>query len=126
MSKIKYFVRDDIYSELLFGVSVLAGPFMTIGLDSNILVWYLSLAIGVGALVGLAGRIWYCIKNKTSKKESSLTFVFLELLFPYSIVLSALIFDPTGKCSSESLWFAAFLCILILIARLISQKAFKK
>lgn len=122
MSKIKYFLRDDIYAELLFGILVLTGPFMTIGLDSNSFVWHISLTIAVCALIGLVARVWYCLKNKTSKKESSLTFAFLELLFPYSFALSALISDPSGKDTRESLWFAAFLVILIVLELFIPDK----
>lgn len=122
MSKIKYFLRDDIYSELIFGVAVLTGPFMTIGMDSNPLVWYISLAIAICALVGLVARVWYCIRNKTAVKSSKLTFAFLELLFPYSIALSALISDPSGKDTSESLWFAAFLLVLVILDLIIPEK----
>ena len=126
MEKKTSFLRDDIYSELLFGVAVLAGPFMTIGMDSNPIVWYISLAIAVCSLVGLAARVWYCIKNKLAKRYSRLTFTFLGLLFPYSFALSALISDPTGKDSRESLWFAALLCLLILAELLIPQKTHEK
>lgn len=122
MDKLTNFLRDDVYSELLFGVLVLTGPFMTIGMDNNRIVWYIALAIAICALVGLVARVWYCIKNKVAKQTSKLTFTFLGLLFPYSFALSALISDPTGKNSSESLWFAAFLCLLILTEFILPKK----
>lgn len=122
MDKLTNFLRDDIYSELLFGVLVLTGPFMTIGMDNNRIVWYISLAIAICALVGLVARVWYCIKNKVAKQTSKLTFTFLGLLFPYAITLSALISDPTGKDSSESLWFAALLVMLIVAELFLPEK----
>lgn len=122
MDKLTNFLRDDVYSELLFGVLVLTGPFMTIGMDNNRIVWYISLAIAICALVGLVARVWYCVKNKVAQKYSKLTFTFLGLLFPYSFALSALISDPTGKDSSESLWFAAFLVILIVAELFLPEK----
>ncbi len=122
MKDLKYFLRDDIYSELIFGVLVLTGPFMSIGLNNNPIVWYVSLAAATCALIGLVARVCYCIRKKTARTESRLTFAFLELLFPYAIVLSALIYDPTGKDISESLWFAAFLCALMVTGYILPDK----
>lgn len=122
MGKISNFLRDDIYSELLFGILVLTGPFMAIGLDGNLVAWYVSLSIATIALVGLIVRVWHCIKYNDAKKHSHLTFVFLELLFPYAIVISAYIYDPSGENIKESLWFAAFLCLLILSEFILPKK----
>lgn len=116
------FLRDDIYSELLFGILVLTGPFMAIGLDGNLVAWYVSLSIAAVALVGLAVRVWHCIKYNDAKKYSRLTFVFLELLFPYAIVITAYIYDPSGANTKESLWFAALLCLLILAGLILPKK----
>lgn len=122
MGKISNFLKDDIYSELLFGILVLTGPFMAIGLDGNLVAWYVSLSIATIALAGLIVRVWYCIKYNDAKKHSHLTFVFMELLFPYAIVISAYIYDPSGESISESLWFAAFLCLLILTEFILPKK----
>lgn len=122
MGKISNFLRDDIYSELLFGVLVLTGPFMAIGLNGNLVAWYISLSIATIALAGLIVRVWYCVMYKDAKKHSHLTFVFMELLFPYAIVITAYIYDPSGESIKESLWFAAFLCLLILTEFILSKK----
>lgn len=122
MEKISNFLRDDIYSELLFGVLVLTGPFMAIGLDGNLVAWYISLSIATIALAGLIVRVWYCVKYKDAKKHSHLTFVFMELLFPYAIVITAYIYDPSGEDIKGSLWFAAFLCLLILLEFVLPKK----
>lgn len=122
MKNLKYFLRDDIYSELIFGVLVLTGPFMAFGINEHPIVWYLSAAVATCALIGLIARVWYCISRKTSRKSSRLTFTFLEFLFPYAIVLSALIYDPTATGVQESLWFAALLCALIIADVFIPEK----
>ena len=122
MGKINNFLRDDIYSELLFGVLVLTGPFMAIGLNGNLVAWFVSLSIATIALARLIVRVWYCVKYKDAKKYSHLTFVFLELLFPYAIVISAYIYDPSGEDIKESLWFAALLCLLTLSQFILPKK----
>ena len=122
MDRLKYFLRDDIYSELLFGVTVLSSPFVSIGYNGNDTVLYISLAVGVLSLLGLIARVAWCVINRTSTGNSPLVFAFLELLFPYSIALSAYIAAGETGPDREAMWFAAFLCLLILIEHLIPKR----
>ena len=98
-------------------------PFITIGLLGDRLILYISLTVGIIALLGLG--LCILLKNKMPFRNS-VKINLQDFSLPYAIALSSAIVRSNGIDASIGFWFSLGLTVIIIIGVLIPKKGSDK
>lgn len=95
-------------------------PFVALGFLGNRLLLYVSVIVGVVALLGMVWGLLFKDKCASWLQHSNLEL--RDLMFPYAFGLSALILEQNGIDATLGLWFALLLAATVIIVSLLPRK----
>lgn len=116
------FERNSL-SEICSEILAATLPFITVGFLGNSLILYISLTIGIIALLGLG--ICIILKNKLSAYRLE-KIQPQDFSLPYAIALSSAILSNHGIDANIGYWVALGLCVLTIGSLLTDNKDSKK